>query len=111
MGRFEVFKYFTPIAFVGGTATVTLINNDEIKKVRGIFLIKPRPALIPGKGLIGGKIHLTPFVGIAVFYLPAGISEWGKYLVLGIINKDVAVCKIQYLWTTVFSCSVPSGIP
>jgi hypothetical protein len=61
--------------------------------------------------LVDGKVHLTALVGFAILDLPAGITKGSKYLVLGIVNQDIAVGKIEDLGAAVFTGGVPTGAP
>jgi len=82
----EELEDLTPVAFVSGAATVTLIHNNEVEKVRTKLLVKTRTPLVLGDGLVDGKIHFAPFVDLAVFDLPARIAKRSEDLVFGIID-------------------------
>src|SRR5262249_5499538 len=93
------------------TTTVTLVNDDQVKKVFGIFLIKARPMFIFGNGLINREVHFPAFVNLAVFNFPTRISESCKHLVLRVIDQDVSVGKVKNLGPPVFSRPIPTHTP
>jgi hypothetical protein len=69
---------------------MTLVNDDQIKEIPRELSIKPRPMFVPSDGLISREIHLTALHCLPL-NLPPCISEWGKSLVFGNIQQNVAV--------------------
>ena len=105
VGRLEIFQDLPPVALVSGAPPVTLVHYDQVEEVRAYSLNKPGRALILGQGLVDGKVHLPAFDCLSIFDLPAGITEWGECLVLGIIDQDVSVGQVENAWPAVLPCA------
>lgn len=61
--RFEILQDFAPITFVPGASPVTLIHDNKIEEIRGVFAVESGPAFVASDGLIDGEIHLPALVG------------------------------------------------
>src|SRR5262249_48967222 len=94
-----------------GATTVALINDDQVKKVFGIFLIKTRPMFVFCYGLINREVHFPAFVNLAVFNLPTRIPEGCKHLILRIVDQDVPISEVKNLGSAVFSRAIPTYTP
>jgi hypothetical protein len=70
---------------------VTLIDDDQVEEIFGIFFVEPWAALVLGNGLIDREVELAAFVHFAVLDLPAGVAEGRKHLVLGIVDQNVSI--------------------
>ncbi len=57
-GGREIFENFTPRRIVGGTATMTLVNDDQIKKAARELTEKLLTVLRPSDRLIESQIYL-----------------------------------------------------
>src|SRR5688572_8060953 len=90
---------------------MALIHNDQVEEVAGILPVETGSSFVLGNRLIDGEIDLTALVDLSVFNFPAGIVEGSEGFILGIINQDVAVGKVEDLGTTVLARPVPAGIP
>src|SRR5439155_6487768 len=74
-GGTKVFENLTPITFVASTAAMTFIDDDEIEKVRRVFLVQTGAAFIFRERLINREINLAALNRIAVLDLCACIAE------------------------------------
>ncbi len=109
--RLKIFKDLPPVALIAGASPVTLIDDDEVKESRVILAVKSRAALILGDRLVDGEVHLPALVGFPVFDLPPGIAEGGEDLILGIIDKNIAIGEIKDFRTSVLTGPVPARRP
>ena len=69
---------------------MTLVDNDQIKEIPGVFTIEAGAACIPGDSLVDGEVHL-PALDRLTLDLVAGITKGGEGLVLGVIDQHIAI--------------------
>jgi len=100
-GRRKIFQNAPPVALVIGSASVALINDDEVKKIRWILAKAWRWvafAVCAGhKGLKDGKED-TPVFGHTSFLADLirrdthkGVFGKGGKSVVGLVGKDITV--------------------
>jgi hypothetical protein len=90
---------------------VTLVNDDQVKKVFSIFFIKAGPMLVFRDGLVNREVHFPAFINLAIFNLPTRVSEGREHLVLRIIDQDISIGEVKDLGAAVFSRSIPAHTP
>ena len=81
------------------------------KKSGANDLEQARPALVLGERLIDREVHLAAFDDLAGFDLVAGVAEGREDPVLGLIDEDVAVGKIEDARAAILARAVPAGRP
>lgn len=111
VGEMEVLQDFPPAAFVAGTAAMTLVDDDQVEEIGGIFPEQAETSFIFGDGLVDRKVHLPARADLAVFDFPAGLAEGREGLVLGIVDQDVTVCQVQNLRPPMLAGPVPAAVP
>ncbi|VVB69286.1 Uncharacterised protein [uncultured archaeon] len=107
----EVLQNLPPVALIPGAAPVTLVYYYQVEEIGRILPEETRPPLILGYGLVDGKIHLPALDRFSVFDLPACIPEGREGLVLGIVDENVSVGKIEYPGPAMLSPGVPARLP
>ena len=90
-GGFEVFQHIAPGGIGGGTATVALINDDEIEEIRGELLVDVPLFLGAGDGLIERQVDLVGLVHLAVDDFGHGRLEGLEVVDPGLIHQDIAI--------------------
>src|SRR6266853_1514561 len=89
---------------------MTLVDDDEVKKVLRIFAIETGAAFVLGDGLVGREVHLAAFDGLA-FDLVARVAERLEGLGHRLVHQDVAVGKKEDAGLARLARSVPAGVP
>src|SRR5205807_500820 len=111
VGRLEVVQDLPPVAVVAGAAAMAFVNDNQIKKIAGVFAIETRPALIAGNGLVGGEIHFAALHGFAMLDFPARVAERREGPGHGIVDQDIAVGKVENARPAVPARAVPARRP
>src|SRR5205823_4393899 len=109
--RLEVVENLSPGALVLGTPPVALIDDDQVKEVRGILLVQTWPSFVLGDRLIDREVDVSPIVDDAILDLEAGFIKRSKVLVLGVVDEDIPIGKIENFRTAVGARPIPASIP
>ena len=98
----KVFKYFSPVAVVLGTASMTLIYNHHVEELwLKKFLVILFP-FFPYQLLIKGEIYLVcqmSTMGCYIFliiYFMDCVWQWLEILLDRLVDQYIPVCQIQH---------------
>ena len=86
---------------------MALIHDDQVKEIRGVFTVESGSAFVTGDCLVDRKVHFPALVGHPSFNFPACIAERRVYFCHRIIDKDIAISKIENSG----SSEIPRSIP
>ena len=92
-GGRKIFQDFSPCRIFCSAPPVTLINNNQIKKIFGKIFIDVLELFSAGNRLIKGKIYFIRRVYLTVFYLCHCRAERLEIIYTGLINKDISVSE------------------
>ena len=96
-GAVEIFEYPAPTGVLLGAATVTLINDNEVKEIR-LECSERLFVLVTRQLLIEGQIQLIGAIQLFALDFRHDLCKRLEVLLHGLVNEDVAVSKEQDLF-------------
>ena len=106
-GHTEVSKNFTLGTVFGGATTMTLVDNDHIKKIPAEFAVGVLVLIVVGEALIQCQINFKGFVDLFIFDHRHLVFEMPEIATPGLIYQGIAVCQKE---NTFFRTDFPKAM-
>src|SRR5665213_2764176 len=107
----EVFQNRAPGTVVSRASPVALIDDDQIKEIRGELIEESGAPIVFRERLIDGEVHLAALEDFSGIYLGPRVAEYREYAVLGLVYKNVTICEVEYSGPAILRGQIPAHVP